>query len=663
MPKQSAVEPYAAQEGAPHAHAAHARPELDPGPAEPAGGLSSARDGAHSGAQGPTLTPWSPAGGQNAAHAGHPGSLTRPPPTATGSAGSSSAADAGHPCAQVAGWESHPRPEESADRLDTQQESAYAGPAWSGRSPTEPGASLRAAQAGPPGCHPPSPIPPASSAGTRQGPFKNLWSQQAGAWARRRTARRTRMWRGMAHLQGMWAPTPVPRGPAGSLSAAQGGALDALVAQLVAQPALLRQLLQRLLLDPSRAATPHRAARLDELREAQSARAHERVLLPDGGPSQPEHGLANAVGAAEEAPGPGARQDESVGNARHEALSPDRRLRIPLAAEAAVPPLARGPLVEPQNTHCSPTEWSACSQGLGRETLPRAAALQGLAARGPLRPPCRQALPAAPHRGCRGPAEHMTQNPKHPILTPLEAGRPGPSHPAAVRPRAASAARARVGQQPRPLREVSFAFSGSEPDPSHPGFGSCFAADDAAAGAACGKPTQRPGRTGRKAGSPTCTRHGRECTTAASHETLAGSADGQPAEPAAAEAGREGQAGRMRATGPPVPSHPVAEASGGVGWPGSPGLSSGVGLGPDGPETPRPQPGSLYQPRAWDEGWQAGESGRRSSNGHAPPSEARVREAVGPVGMLGAQRADVLRPNGGHQAACTPGGCSGPRRK
>ena len=493
VPKQSAVEPYAAQEGAPHAHAAHARPELDPGPAEPAGGLSSARDGAHSGAPGTHPHPMEPAGGQNAAHAGHPGSLTRPPPTATGSAGSSSAADAGHPCAQVAGWESHPRPEESADRLDTQQESAYAGPAWSGRSPTEPGASLRAAQAGPPGCHPPLADTAGELSGDKAGSLQKPLEPAGGSLGAAQDGAPD------AHVARDGASTghvgshPSSTGPAGSLSAAQGGALDALVAQLVAQPALLRQLLQRLLLDPSRAATPHRAARLDELREAQSARAHERVLLPDGGPSQPEHGLANAVGAAEEAPGPGARQDESVGNARHEALSPDRRLRIPLAAEAAVPPLARGPLVEPQNTHCSPTEWSACSQGLGRETLPRAAALQGLAARGPLRPPCRQALPAAPHRGCRGPAEHMTQNPKHPILTPLEAGRPGPSHPAAVRPRAASAARARVGQQPRPLREVSFAFSGSEPDPSHPGFGSCFAADDAAAGAACGKPTQRPG--------------------------------------------------------------------------------------------------------------------------------------------------------------------------
>jgi len=370
----------------------------------------------------------------------------------------------------------------------------------------------------------------------------------------------------------------------GGLSAAQEGALDALVAQMLAQPALLRALLQQLLTGPDAPALP--------------ALAPAGTGAPPWARAAPQR-RARAEGArAQHAGAATAEQEPALPAAAGSAA-----LRLP-AGRASAPALAAS---------SRPVRPPAPPAGTARH--------RAVAQRLPLHP-----APA--------PAQHMTQVPLHPRLPPAggrAAGAREAGPPAMARPRPARGPRG-AGQRLRPPREVSFSFPESasgaaarSPDPLTP---ACVL------GSSAGIPAPAAGA----AGDDVCLLpHAGDVVTAPLIEQL-----GQPVSlpgPAPME-NEDAPVATPRSATPTSPPqslqhmstevlHEAASCSaaadplpgpGECSVPDSPAAGSGLCTG-----GLQAQPGGLYrQPRAWDARWQAGEDVIASPESHAAEAAAGV---------------------------------------
>ena len=372
------------------------------------------------------------------------------------------------------------------------------------------------------------------------------------------------------------------------LSAAQEGALDALVAQMLAQPALLRALLQQLLTGRDPPALP--------------AHAPAGAEAPPWARAQPQR-RTRADGA----------------RAQHAGAAPAQQdLAFPAAAGSAAPRL-------PARRASTPA--LAAGSRLVRPPAPPAGAARHRVVA--------QRLPVHPGPA---PAAHMTQVPLHPRLPPAggpAAGAQGAGPPATARPRSARDPSG-AGQRLRPPREVSFSFPDSvsgagarSPDPLSP---ACVP------GSRAGIPTPAAGAAGHDA----CLlpRAGGEVSVSLMEQpgqpnSLPGPAplekedapDGNPwsATPSSApQSPRHAstevlhEAASCSAAAEPLP------APGECRVPDS--LAEGSGLCQGGLQA---QPGGLYrQPRAWDARWQAGEDVITLPKTHAAEAAAGVSLAA-----------------------------------
>ena len=231
--------------------------------------------------------------------------------------------------------------------------------------------------------------------------------------------------------------------PSQGFNPSQEGALDALVGQLVAQPALLRLLLARLLLSPGACAQlGHVGPAPADEHFQESARAR---VLP--GPAVPARDTEEPLLPALVEPGHGGTGSPQRGG--------------PCSASEGMPVTDQARMVAPESGAAGTAEQSsACGTG-GR-------LLHGAPAAGPGSPPRARSsarassrAPPAAARGTRaGRAVHMTQISKHPIIGPQPDRPSSPQHGSrdgGARPHSASTVRSMAPERLRAAQEFSFA--------------------------------------------------------------------------------------------------------------------------------------------------------------------------------------------------------------
>ena len=374
--------------------------------------------------------------------------------------------------------------------------------------------------------------------------------------------------------------------PLQGLNPSQEGALDALVVQLVAQPALLRQLLARLLLSPGACAQlGHVGPAPEDEHFQESARA---CVLP---------GLAVPARETEEPSLPAL-----VEPGHGETGSPQHG--EPCSAPEGMPVADQAHMVAPESGAAGTAEQSsACGAG-GR-------LLHGAPAAGPGSPPrarssarASSCAPPAAARGMRaGRAVHMTQIPKHLIIGPKPDRASSPQHgtrDGGARPHSASTVRSMAPERLRATQEFSFA-----PAPSQIG--------SEVAGVARSSPERGPALD--EAGPAEVPARGvtspvdswlAESSAEAAPEPIHSSPAGLPGELGSynSEHGDQQASADMACHQAACGAAHVCQAlpAGDVALVVSPQQLSSQGPGAG--------PGSLYaQPRAWDHQWEAGNDG------------------------------------------------------
>lgn len=413
------------------------------------------------------------------------------------------------------------------------------------------------------------------------------------------------------------APCAPAANPSQGLNPSQQGALDALVAQLVAQPALLRQLLARLLLSASACAQlgqPGPAPQEEHFQECVGA------LVPPG-LAVPAHETKKHSLPAQAEP---AHKD--TGSPQHgEACYAPGEMLVAEEARTDAPDTGAAGAAK---------QSSACGAGGG--------SLHGAPAAGPGSP--RRARSHERGSGCTAPAAargmrasravHMTQIHKHPIIDPKPDRPSSPqrgARAAGTRPHSASAARSRAPERLRPAQEFSFA-----PAPVH------MDTDGEAPGVAGSSPERGPALD---AAGPAET-PARGVTSPVDSWLAESSVEAAPDPIRGSRAGLPRELGSLKSEhGDPQASADTAcdQAASGAAHvcqalpagnaallvslqqPSAQGLGSGQG--------------SLYaQPRAWDDQWQAGDDGALPCGDLAPNLASGTGSERGAVDGLKARQ-------------------------
>ena len=390
--------------------------------------------------------------------------------------------------------------------------------------------------------------------------------------------------------------------PSQGFNSSQEGALDALVAQLVAQPALLRQLLTRLLLSPGACM---------QLGQAVPAPEDERIgpsvgtcVLPSQAIHLHEMDERSLLALAEPA------QDNARYPQERKACSAPETM---LTADAAV-------VDAPESGSAGAAEQSSACSAVGGSLHGAPAAGPGSPSRARSHARARSsALPLAAHGTHAGRAVHMTQIPRHPVMNAHpRSGRPPSSQRGArapgARPHSASAMRSRATEQPRPSRDFSFSFTCARTGREGEVPGSAGSSHERGPASNEPQPAETPARG---VTSPVDTWLAEDSAEAAP-DTVASSHAGLPEELGnfATEHGdrqRSADADCEQAAGA---AHSYrAPSAGDAALLGSPRRACAQGLGSG--------QVSLYaQPRAWDDRWQAGDDGAVPRGAQAPSSPA-----------------------------------------
>ena len=415
------------------------------------------------------------------------------------------------------------------------------------------------------------------------------------------------------------APCAPAASPAQGLNPSQEGAVDALVAQLVAQPALLRQLLARLLLSPGACTQLGQAWPAPEDERLQES-AH--TCVPPG-LAVPDHETEKRSVPALAEPA-----HEDTGSPEHGG---------PCSAPEAVL-VADGARMDAPDTGAAGAadQTSACS-GAGRGSR------HGAPAAGPGSPPRVRSHARAPRFAPAeaalsmraGRAVHMTQIPKHPIMDPSPDRPASPERGArdvGARPHSASAVPSRPPERPRPAQEFRFA-----PAPVH------MDTDGDVPGVAASSPERGPALD--EAGPAETPARG--VTSPVDNWLAESSAEAAP-DPVPSS-----HPGLHEELGPLVPEQLIADTeceqaacgaaqvcqalpASNAAMLVSPQQPSAQGLGSG--------PGSLYaQPRAWDDQWQAGSGSTLPCHVPAPSLAAGSGSERGVVEGFKAEQPGVDR--------------------